>query len=285
MTQQVRDADRVLVIASPEYKRRAEGGAGPDEGRGVQWEARLIRESFYADQEAGLQRFITVVLPGCSAADIPLWLAPMSTAHYLVSEYTAPGAETLLRALTGQPAELEPPLGSVPVLAPRGTAEPPVTPTRVEAGPVVRSAYLEQVRQIAPPQLRDRNSELAELAAFCTEQDRDSYVWWRAPAWAGKSALMSWFVLHPPPAVQIASFFITARYQGQDDRAAFTDAVMRPPVRQSKVVTSLASLDGRRLATGVIAVPSRIRLIVNAAAVSRIHGSAISQRRFFSPTA
>ena len=43
MTQEVRDADYVLVVASPEYKRRAEGDAAPDEGRGVQWEARLIR--------------------------------------------------------------------------------------------------------------------------------------------------------------------------------------------------------------------------------------------------
>ena len=60
--------------------------------------------------------------------------------------------------------------------------------------------------------------------------------------------------------------------------------IMRPPVRRSKVVTSLASLDGRRRATGVIAVPSRIRLVAKAAAVSRIHGSAISQRRSFSPT-
>src|SRR5215475_7481156 len=35
MTQQVRDAGRVLVIASPEYRRRAEGDALPSEGRGV----------------------------------------------------------------------------------------------------------------------------------------------------------------------------------------------------------------------------------------------------------
>src|SRR5215831_9714463 len=96
----------------------------------------------------------------------------------------------------------------------------------VHAGPVVRSAYLEQVRQIAPPELVDRDGELTELAAFCTEPERATYVWWRAPAWAGKSALMSWFVLHPPPSVQLVSFFVTARYKGQDDRAAFTDAVM-----------------------------------------------------------
>ena len=97
-------------------------------------------------------------------------------------------------------------------------------PSRSNA--LVRSAYLEQVRRIAPPQLHDRDGELAELAAFCTEPGREPYAWWRAPAWAGKSALMSWFVLHPPPGVQMVSFFVTARYKGQDDRDAFTDAVM-----------------------------------------------------------
>ena len=95
-----------------------------------------------------------------------------------------------------------------------------------ESKALVRSAYLEQVRRIAPPQLYDRDRELAELAAFCTESSRAPYVWWRAAAWAGKSALMSWFVLHPPPGVQVISFFVTARYKGQDDRVAFTDAVM-----------------------------------------------------------
>ena len=58
MTREVRDADRVLVVASPAYKRRAEGDAGPGEGRGVQWEARLIRDLFYADQDAGIRRFV-----------------------------------------------------------------------------------------------------------------------------------------------------------------------------------------------------------------------------------
>jgi len=121
MTQEVRYAERVLVVASPAYKRRAEGHAGPAEGRGVQWEARLIRDLFYADQQDGLQRFLPVVLPGCSADDIPLWMGPAATTHYQVSEYTVAGAETLLRLLTGQPGETEPPLGVIPVLPPRGT--------------------------------------------------------------------------------------------------------------------------------------------------------------------
>ena len=124
MTREVRDADRVLVIASPAYKRRAEGDAGPGEGRGVQFEARLIRDLFYADQEAGMARFVPVVLPGGSAEDIPLWLAPASAAYYQVSEFTVAGAEDLLRVLTGQPAVLVPDLGPVPVLPPLAAGTP-----------------------------------------------------------------------------------------------------------------------------------------------------------------
>lgn len=111
MTQQVRDADRVLVVASPAYRRRAEGDAGPAEGRGVQWEAGLIQELFYADQQAGLGRFLPVVLPGCSATDLPLWMRPASTTRYEITDFTVAGAKALLRVLTSQPGVIVPPVG------------------------------------------------------------------------------------------------------------------------------------------------------------------------------
>ena len=98
--------------------------------------------------------------------------------------------------------------------------------TMVQVGPVVRSGYLEQVRSIAPPMLEGREGELARLVAFCTEPQGRPYVWWRAAAWSGKSALMSWFVLHPPVGVRVLSFFITARYAGQSDRTAFTEVLL-----------------------------------------------------------
>lgn len=92
---------------------------------------------------------------------------------------------------------------------------------------VVRARYREQVRQIAPRTLVARDAELAELARFCTTPEvPSSYLWWQAPAWAGKSALLSWFVLHPPAGVQIVSFFITARFAGNDTRAAFVTHVL-----------------------------------------------------------
>src|SRR5580704_13705506 len=122
MTREVRDADYVLVAASAAYKRRAEGDAEAQEGRGVQWEARLIRDLFYRDQEAGLERFLPVVLPGGSADDIPLWLAPAAATYYRVTAFTVAGAEGLLRVLTGQPQIVMPQLGTVPTLPPDDVA-------------------------------------------------------------------------------------------------------------------------------------------------------------------
>lgn len=136
---QVRDADRILVVASPEYRCRDEGNAEPDQGRGVQWEARMIRDRVFANQVAGLQLVLPVVLPGCSAADLPLWLAPDAATHYAVTEYTVAGAEALLRVLTGQPREVEPDLGTVPDLPPRGVDSVP--------GPARRPLHTEVVIQ------------------------------------------------------------------------------------------------------------------------------------------
>ncbi|MFD4635869.1 hypothetical protein ACFWN2_01070 [Lentzea sp. NPDC058436] len=94
-------------------------------------------------------------------------------------------------------------------------------------GEPARSRYREVVRRLAPATLADREAELAELAGFCTaEVTPTAFRWWRAPAWAGKSALMATFVLAPPPGVRIVSFFVTARLAGQSDRSAFLDSTL-----------------------------------------------------------
>ncbi|WP_431919583.1 hypothetical protein [Nonomuraea jabiensis] len=92
--------------------------------------------------------------------------------------------------------------------------------------PVARSAYWQQVRRIAPARLLCRDEELAELAEFCHAEGEVPYLWWQAPAWAGKSALMSWFALNPPETVRVVSFFITARFAGHNDRMAFVDVML-----------------------------------------------------------
>ncbi len=164
MTREVQDADRVLVIASPAYKRRAGGDAGSGEGRGVQWEARLIRDLFYADQRAGLRRFVPVILPGCSQADIPAWLSPASATYYQVAEFTVAGAEDLLRVLTSQPGVLEPPLGLVPVLPPRGTVSPNATGSAVRPG--LRTEIVIQAHLLADGVV-DSAAWVAGSLAYC----------------------------------------------------------------------------------------------------------------------
>ncbi|MGO9973626.1 MAG: SEFIR domain-containing protein [Solirubrobacteraceae bacterium] len=122
MLREVRAAEFVLVVASREYRRRAEGDAPADEGRGVRFEAALIREEFYRDREAGVAKFVPVLLPGSSRGDIPVFLGPTTATSYAVEELTPAGVERLLRLLTAQPFEVEPPVGQVPVLPARSTA-------------------------------------------------------------------------------------------------------------------------------------------------------------------
>lgn len=129
------------------------------------------------------------------------------------------------------------------------------------AAPVARSAYLEQVESMFPGELIGREAELAELAAFCTApDDGPGYAWWQAPAWAGKTALLAWFVLHPPAGVRVVSFFVTARYRGQSDRTAFLEIVLE----------QLAELAGQPLPSSLTEAKSPgwlSRLLKDAAAV------------------
>ncbi|WP_435206899.1 hypothetical protein [Micromonospora sp. bgisy143] len=93
-------------------------------------------------------------------------------------------------------------------------------------GPVVRSAYLAEVDRIAPADLRDRDDELARLAAFCTGDGPDGYLRWEAGRGAGMTALLSWFVLHPPPGVRVVSYFVVAGRTERETRDAFVDVVL-----------------------------------------------------------
>ncbi|MEV0675121.1 hypothetical protein AB0I60_01220 [Actinosynnema sp. NPDC050436] len=114
--------------------------------------------------------------------------------------------------------------GSVVVQSGRDVVVGDVT---LAAGSPVRACYRHQVERIAPERLLDREAELAELADFArSPQAANRYRWWRAGPWTGKTALLSWFVLHPPEGVRVVSFFVSSRLPGQADRAAFVDALL-----------------------------------------------------------
>ncbi|MFF7368686.1 caspase, EACC1-associated type [Streptomyces tricolor] len=84
--------------------------------------------------------------------------------------------------------------------------------------------YLDHIRDVAPATLHDRSTELAELAAFC--HGDEPYVRWQGAPWAGKTALLSFFALRPPPAVDVVAFFATLRLPGHADSMAFTDTLI-----------------------------------------------------------
>jgi hypothetical protein len=114
-----RSADHVLIVASPAYKRRSEGTETPGTGAGVIWEARLVRGEIYARPDDWFRRILRVVLPGGSRDDLPDYLGGHATTCYTVDPLTPEGAEPLVRYLTGQPYEIDSPVGPVPLLPPR----------------------------------------------------------------------------------------------------------------------------------------------------------------------
>ncbi|GGU53246.1 trypsin-like peptidase domain-containing protein [Lentzea flava] len=89
---------------------------------------------------------------------------------------------------------------------------------------LVTNAYQALVADAAPERLYDRNWELDELVRFCAGDE--PYLWWQAGPWAGKSALLAWFALHPPDGVDVVSFFIVARQASESDSDAFIEALI-----------------------------------------------------------
>jgi hypothetical protein len=96
------ESDFILVIGSPQYKRRADGTAAPDEGRGSQFEAAMLRDHLTRDLRRETERILPVVLPGWSAADLPTFLNAYSTTRFHVDEFTEAGVSGLVAAITGE---------------------------------------------------------------------------------------------------------------------------------------------------------------------------------------
>ncbi|MGW5747611.1 TIR domain-containing protein [Amycolatopsis sp. NPDC003861] len=136
----LREADYVLVIASPAYRRSA-GDVGAHEGPGILWKARQVRDAFYADPNA-LKRFVPLLLPGHGPGDVPEFLASVTSTVYSVSDFTVAGAEKLLRMLLDQPELEVPPLGARPVLGPRQI------PPRPQPAPAFRNVVTGDVHGV-----------------------------------------------------------------------------------------------------------------------------------------
>lgn len=120
MIDQLQHADFVLVVASPAYKRRAEGQAEAADGRGVQFEAALLRDLLTMDRPTWVPKVLPVLLPGRSIDEIPIFLQPYSASRYEVRTFTIDGVDELYRVITRQPRHPLPGLGPLLVRPPAG---------------------------------------------------------------------------------------------------------------------------------------------------------------------
>ncbi|OIK28695.1 SEFIR domain-containing protein [Streptomyces malaysiense] len=106
--EQVREADFVLVVASPMCRRVGDGQIENTRHRGLQSELALIRENLHADRATWTTRLLPVVLPGRTPSDLPAFLQPRSADHYIVTGNTVDGAQDLLRAVLRRPLHRRP---------------------------------------------------------------------------------------------------------------------------------------------------------------------------------
>lgn len=127
---QLARADFILVIASPEYRRRADGAAPPDVGRGSQFEAAIIRDNLTKNLRKETERVLPVVLPGRSVDDIPTFLNGHSTTRFHVEEFTRAGVAKLLAAITGHGQYPMPERGPWPGPAGDELPKPPRSPAK-----------------------------------------------------------------------------------------------------------------------------------------------------------
>ncbi|MFB7275730.1 hypothetical protein ACFCZV_01340 [Streptomyces hydrogenans] len=84
------------------------------------------------------------------------------------------------------------------------------------------------LRDVLPRDFVGRERECADLAAFATAPDGSpSYLWYQAGPWAGKTALLAWFLARElPPGADFAHYFVSGRH-GTDRRLGFARAVDR----------------------------------------------------------
>jgi hypothetical protein len=108
---QVGQADFIVAIASPEYKRIVDGRGSSTAGSVAEIDGALIRNSYSWNLSTATRRVLPVVLPGRSEDEIPDFLCPASTTNYVIPDFTLEGISSLVRAFQGSPEHAMPSLG------------------------------------------------------------------------------------------------------------------------------------------------------------------------------
>jgi hypothetical protein len=158
MQQQITEANFVILVCTPTFRRRFEGTEAPGVGKGATWEGLIATQVLY-DSGARNEKFVPVLVEDETEEAVPIVLRPF-TRYRLWGGY-----EPLYRHLTGQPAVVPPPVGKTKVMPPAGRVvaagggqAPVVGPTTQVPAPSPMPPGAEAVLQA-----RDRVRALYEL--------------------------------------------------------------------------------------------------------------------------
>lgn len=112
--QNIKAADFIVVLASPICREAFDGEIDGREHPGIRSEARVVNELLHTRRDEWTPKVLPVVLPHELVDNIPRILQPWTTDHYEVDELSVEGIDELLRAMTGTPRHVRPPLGQLP---------------------------------------------------------------------------------------------------------------------------------------------------------------------------
>lgn len=195
MTQQLIDADFILCVVSETYDRRFRDKELPDIGKGVGWEAGLIRRLLYA-KKLHNDRVFPVLFDRADEQHIPLELQGYD--FFLLD--SPAGYEALLRKVLNRPLYTAPEIGIPPELGTTATRPLFGRPTGQTEGARTdtESAHYDVSRIIkyAPAELIGRESELKILSdawqqAINGETKRPHILTFVALGGEGKTSLVA----------------------------------------------------------------------------------------------
>ncbi|MFD9702121.1 SEFIR domain-containing protein [Lentzea sp. NPDC059081] len=98
-TENIDDADFVIVIASPRCLAVGEGKADRNENPGMHCELGIVRDRLQGNRKLWEQKLLPVVLPGESLTNIPVFLQPQAMDRYEIDELTEDALSDLLATI------------------------------------------------------------------------------------------------------------------------------------------------------------------------------------------
>lgn len=172
------NSEYVLLICTRVYKDRVNNQTKANEGRGVYWEGKLIKQYLYNEKEN--TRVIPITFSDSSEENIPMPLRDYTRYHVNNFNLNDTGFEGLYRHLTNQPVVTKPALGKIVNLSqeqailPKINIRPPLSEKPVKTDFLcIPNIEISQIDRYAPTELVGREEELALLDSVWQQSTED----------------------------------------------------------------------------------------------------------------